>query len=220
MHIKKHIIRGMRTLRMQKKGMGMLFYIPLLMNWVFIPMLAYLIYGHWGDDEMTYTEVLKYLQYFIPFLSTWWILFSFAEYVEGMGNELYFVQGRMRVYNTLAWLGIYLIVMVIPFLFYAEMISGFQIECLRMAIECILFSCVTYMLLFLLASVPMTLVILLIYSIFSSLGALNTETVLIYYDIRVWSGELFTEKYLYLLLVGILALIIGVITNCRFRKYL
>lgn len=220
MYIKKHIICVLRTLQMQKKGMGLLFYIPLLFNWMLIPALAYFIYGRWGDEGMTYTEVLKYLQYFVPFLSAWWILFSFAEYVEDNGNELYFIQGRMRVYNTLAWLGVYLIVMAIPFLFYAEMISEFQIEYLRMAIECILFSCVTYMLLFLLASVPMTLVILLVYSIFSSLGALNTETVLIYYDIRVWSGELFAEKYLYLLLLSILALIIGAITNYRFRKYL
>lgn len=219
MHIKRYIVKEMRVLHMQKKGMGLLFYVPLVVNWGMIPFLSWLIFQHWGDTEQAYTQILSYLQYFVPFISSWWLLFSFAEYVEGEGNELYFVQNRMRMRNALEWMMIYVIIMLMPFLLYADMIRGFHTESLRMIIECAMFSGITYALLFLSAVVPITLVILLVYSTFCSLGAINTENILIYHDIRPWSMNLFTEKYIYLLLLSVVAFISGAVVNYKFQRF-
>ncbi|MEE0514624.1 MAG: hypothetical protein UC961_03120, partial [Emergencia sp.] len=48
-------------------------------------------------------EVLKLFQFFVPFFNSWWLILAFSEYIEGRGNELYYIAGRMKSGLAVLW---------------------------------------------------------------------------------------------------------------------
>lgn len=218
MHIKKYIAGELKLLQIQQKSMGLLFYIPIFINWLVLPVLSYFIFARWEQSIITYSEILRYIQYFTPFAVSIWILFSLSEYVEGRGNELYFVSRRMRALNVLLWLMVYIAIATAPFVIYQQWAEGISAEIFRIAAECVFFAGLTYLLVFV-TSAPATMAIVLIYTVFAALGANNTDSFLIYYDGRRICDAGAADKYRLLMAAAVVLFICAAIANKRFKKY-
>ena len=218
MHIKEYITGELKLFKIQKKSMGVLFYIPVFVNWLVLPVLSYFIFTKWGDSIITYSETLRYIQYFTPFAVSIWILFSLSEYVEGKGNELYFTSRRMRFVNVIFWLILYITIAAVPFVIYEQWIAGISSELFRIAVECIFFAGLTYCMTFI-TSTPAAMAIALIYTMFAALGVKNTDNFLIYYDGRAIFEAGVTEKYEMMLLAAVALFVCAAIANRKFKRY-
>ncbi len=219
MHIKRNLIYHKRIFLIQQKTMGIWFYIPIIMNLIIIPLMSWFIYGKWGDSAISYVEILSYMQYFVPLGLAWWILLAFTEYVEGRGKELYYIDKRIKLGNLCCWVLFYLMIVLIPFGFAAALVDDFMIEYVRIVIECILYAGMCYMLLFLTASAAVTLVIILIYTVYCSFGLFDVSPVFIYFLKEPWCEEVFLGKYFYIGMIGCICFIIGRKLNEVFEKY-
>ena len=118
MRIKEHLVNQARLVYIQKKSMGLLFYIPVAVNWILLPILTFLLYFRWGGGSFAAAEVLKLFQFFVPFFNSWWLILAFSEYIEGRGNELYYIAGRMKSGLAVLWTAIYFCLTGLPFVFY------------------------------------------------------------------------------------------------------
>ena len=219
MFVKEYLTGEFRIARMQKRGMGKLFYVPFLVNWALLPALAYLNCSRWGDSEMARLETLKYLQYFVPFFLSWWVLLAFSEFIEGKGNELYYLTRRSKAAAVCLWLLFYLAVVSLPFFLYQQWLPGMPAEAIRLYIECFFFAALTYFLLFALSSAAMTMILLLIYTTFSAMGDLGKADAVRYVGLDLWSGQVFADKYLFFLLAGAALFALGAAVNHKYRNY-
>lgn len=219
MRIKEYMMKEMRIMAIQKKSMGLMFYIPIAVNWCLLPILVFLLHHRWGDDGFTYVEALKLLQLFIPFFLSWWLLLALSEHIEGVGNELYYTMGRMKTGEVCIWTVMYLCMTAIPFLLYQSWLTGIEQELLRIAIECVFFAGFSYLLLFLSSSSAVLMAVSLIYTFASSFGVTEISAVIRYSDGEIWSAERFYEKYIFFLAGGIFMLAAGACINSRYKNY-
>ena len=72
---------------------------------------------------MFVAEVLKLFQFFVPFFNSWWLILAFSEYIEGRGNELYYIAGRMKSGLAVLWTAIYFCLTGLPFVFLQNLAS-------------------------------------------------------------------------------------------------
>ena len=219
MRIKEHLVNQARLVYIQKKSMGLLFYIPVAVNWILLPILTFLLYFRWGGGSFAAAEVLKLFQFFVPFFNSWWLILAFSEYIEGRGNELYYIAGRMKSGLAVLWTARYFCLTGLPFVFYRIWLPTLGIEILRIFIECIFFAGITYFLLFITSSSASTLAVMLIYPTVSSFSTAPALQHLRYVCIEPWTLRLFLEKYCFFLVVGCVFFAGGMIANRKYRKY-
>lgn len=91
MYIKKSLKLLFERSIFHLKSLKIIFWIPLVILNVFLPIMNYLQYKTSGFGELLYLNIIQYAQMFIPFCSVWWVIFIARQYVETDGNELYFV---------------------------------------------------------------------------------------------------------------------------------
>lgn len=69
--------------------MGLSYFIPVIVMFIYIPVMLYLFYLN-GNNDMEYAKysIFAEMQRIIPFFSIWWLIFALREYTEGKSKEL------------------------------------------------------------------------------------------------------------------------------------
>lgn len=100
---------------MQAKNMKGLFFVPLAVFYIFIPLMAYAFSSNrlFPFDLNTSLVDVSYL--FVPAFSVWWLYLSLKEYLEGEGNELLVMSGGVGAVSAVffcatvvSWLPVFL----------------------------------------------------------------------------------------------------------------
>ena len=73
------------------RSLGILFWVPFLVNDTIIPSVACMSYVHYGADEHTYSGIVYNVQMLSPFLSTFWIYLHLIQNIDVKGNEVFYV---------------------------------------------------------------------------------------------------------------------------------
>jgi hypothetical protein len=207
-----------RRLRNNLKCIGKFVYVPLFFNWLLIPLLAAMAYSKFGLDSRTYETVTRFSQYFTPILSVWWLLFFFAEYVEADGNEILFVEEKIKIKDYFTMLSAYIVSLIPPFAVYAIMFPNMIWEEIILLIDCVLFSAFAYLIVFCVRSVAATFLSLIVYELIV-VFFVSGESAFNYISMNIASPMMIVEKYLLFLLVAAMALLGAVCVNARFRHY-
>ncbi len=194
-------------------------FIPIITILIF-PILCAVIYKNENVDF--YFTVMNYMYITIPVSSVMWSIFNIKEYIEGKGNELFFV-GHKKIKLSKC---------IIPFIFYmlitsieisviSQLDDRLNFEVLKIIVICFMFLCIEYFFAFLTKSTNFTLMILLGYTIISRIIDFN-ETKL--YFLNFYNFEPLTSEYvktimLPQLLFSIIILVAGIFLNKKFLKY-
>lgn len=103
--------------------MGLSYFIPIMIIFIYIPVMLYLFYLN-GNNDMGYAEysIFAEMQRIIPFFSIWWLIFALREYIEGKSRELLKVYKKLLMFDSsviFIWyvLHITLIILILSIIF-------------------------------------------------------------------------------------------------------
>lgn len=198
---------------------GLIFYVPFLFNYLLIPMIVFDTYKKFGLDDQTRMTVVKFSQYFTPVLVSWWIFFALIKYIDGEGNEIFYVQNRMKAKEVIVFYIVYIVSIMIPFLFYRMMFSGMELEWLRIAIESWIFAALTYFFSFFCKNIAVAMIPVVGYAFASVfLRGMQTSIFLYYEGYRV-TPEMLLGKYMILLGIAFFLFLAGMFLNYKMERY-
>lgn len=219
MSAKKCIEVILFRLKIQYKSMGVLFYVPLIFNWLVIPSIVLISYHKTPDVETAYDTISTFSQIFSVILSVVWSIFLQNEYIEAQGNETLFLNDRNQIKNVSAWMLIYMLQLLLPFSVYGALIdSVIWAEYLKINIYIFFITGLTYFLIYFIKSNTFALLVLILYTAFSVTPIFENFPIG-FMDTRFFSIDIFKSKTVFFLLCGVLLWIIGFFLNKFFRKY-
>ncbi len=152
-------------IRIQWKGMGILKYLPLFINYIIIPISVW-IYMQ-VDPEYYMDYFVEQLVFFVPLLAVWWELLLMQQYIEGEGRELLWIEKSSKIADTLLYLFFYLLTLIPIFLFIINNIPYSEDLMIVLLFQSFMFSGCFYMLSMVCASVSVGFVVVFIYALFS-----------------------------------------------------
>ncbi len=96
---------------MQWKGIGLLMYIPFLANYVLLPFSVYVLSSA-AQISIPSDYFAIQGEFFIPFMSTWWMLMILYEHLEGDGNEILWLRDNKKLFDVIMCILIYAVSLV------------------------------------------------------------------------------------------------------------
>ncbi len=203
----------------QLKSIRGLAVVPLIIIFVLIPLILVLTMKKY--DEIVYVEerFIILSQYFVPALSVWCIGFSFIDLIEGEGNEVYYINHRMKDNLILIWLALYLAVIGAGYLIASIWIENMALEYVRIAISCCFYVGIMYSFMYIFSSMTAAFLAVAIYwteSLFGSginMGVLNCHVGLFA------TKELIIQHYSWIMVAAVVLYIAGYICNRKKQKF-
>lgn len=158
---------------LQLKGVGKLYFVPVFVLYIFLPLLILGDYGASGDeiDSIFVTQCI----FFIPILSVWWIFLVMKEYVEGEGKEVLYLNGHSKLIEVVM-LYVYYVIHLMPFFAVALFIIPDVAIGLffQMMLASFLYCGLGYLLLYLVKNIAIAFLPLMCYSIYGSNSGILT----------------------------------------------
>ena len=100
---------------MQAKNMKILFFVPLAVFYIVIPLMVYAFTLNPLGPQDPNTSLVDVSYLLIPVFSVWWLYLSLKEYLEGEGNELLVMSGGVGAVSgvffcaaVVSWLPVFL----------------------------------------------------------------------------------------------------------------
>lgn len=181
--------------------------------------MVFMTYHKYGIGDETREVIISFSQYFTPILACWWVFSSLIKYIDGEGNEVFYIQKRMKWKEIFGFLLLYIVSNTIPFIIYAIFFDDMWLEWIRIVIEIILFVSMAYCFSFAFHNISFAVVVIVVYA-FSSVFFTGMQSSLwMYYDIRDMTLAILKSKYLLLLGVSIIFYGIGMILNYKKESY-
>jgi hypothetical protein len=199
MYVERKLNLWIEKLFLQWKGVGKVMYLPLLINYIILPLFCIIC----GKSSITYDEhyyFIEYGFYFIPFLSVWWILMVLQEYMEGIGHEVIWIYDRHKFIDILTYFILYVIAMIPLFLWVHKYWLIDNSTIILLLSQSFLYFGITYFMIFTFHSILTAIVPIFAYTLFSDTLLSNLIDTLKIYDFRNTRGYLF---------IGICLLILG-----------
>lgn len=204
-------------LSLHSKNIGFLFFVPIVVFVILIPLLNYVQYTVGGVNERLYFNIVRYGQWLMPFFSVWHVIFMLRESIEAEGYELFYVPyHRIKLMDVFGIFGISFLLITLLFLIYGLILPNMWLEYLRILSACFLFLGLAYGITSLFKSITPTIMILIMY-LFGSIIAVNHDPIpLLFYTSEMMTQQLFLEHYLILVLLGGVLFSVGYFTNKKF----
>ena len=199
--------------------LGMMLAFPLLFIVVIFPALMITV-SYASEDIPTCREIIvKISQIIIPLVSLMWPMALAQEYLSGQGNELLYINNRMKISRYIIPVIIYLVLTYVDFYIMKILFdfSSIILEYIRIAVICFFLSGLYYLasyvsVNFMIANIiTITFVFLCIFS--SSNGMWN------YYVTDIATKSMLKNRYSIHIIAGIVMYIVGAINNKFMTRY-
>lgn len=201
------------------KNMKWMTFIPLIMADVLVPVVAYFSYIIEDIDFFTFVMLSSYI--LIPLSSCIWSLFILKECIEGKGNELLYVgKNKLKLLDCLIPFLLFFVTIIIQFAFYISVDEAFKFGIIKLFLVSLFYFSLTYFFAYLTNSVPMTLMVLIIYDVLNCILGIEIKNVfLLYCNLKPFSQ---TDIYINLLpmfLLSLALILAGAFLNKRISKF-
>lgn len=208
-----------RLLYLSLRNIRLVYWIPVLILFVFVPIMIYLNVKAFGINE---TRPYESIQTLAPIASTWWLFLSFKEYIDGNGIELlyaYLPKRKSKLQDVLLLSVWYLLHAAILHIGLGFWFGGMLWEFIRCAIQCCFFALLYYMLMYLLKSTSISYMAVMVYYFMSKFFARHTifESINIFSEEPAYPYQL-THTYLIIFAVAVLFGIIGYLMNRQYPR--
>lgn len=201
------------------KEIGIAFFIPLFINDVMIPFLIMHTRSAGINQEMIISKITLFSQYFTATLLILWVIPYFVKYIDPSGNEIFYTFGKSKGKELIYICVTYIISNTMPFILYGHFYEQIYPEWIKIIIEIIFLSGLLYSLLYLFKTLAFAIVIYMIYIFYASFYAENSNQVYLYFSKELMSKSLWDQKYMGVLMLGILFWIIGFWANRRYSVH-
>lgn len=205
------------------KGMGILFWIPLVAVHGLIPLISLMNYKKNGASPEFAGDIVSFSQLLIPMFSCWWTIFLLREYVECDGNELLYVcRTKVKFIDILCPFFLYFLTVILQFSVYISLVPMLKNELVRLLCLCVFYFGLAYFLMFLTKSTAVVVMSVLTYTVVNYIAkAVTMEATFfpLYFDPRATSRETYLFVCLPMAVCGIALLCGGVLLNKFGKKY-
>jgi len=203
----------------RKREQGKLFYVPFLFNYILIPLLFFLTYRKYGMGDQARNIIVSFSQYFTSILVCWWIFPALIKYIDTEGNEIFYIQKRMKWKEVFNFFLFYVFSNTMPFIIYCWFFHDMWLEWIRIFIEIMLFASMSYCLAFVFNHIAFAIAAVMTYA-FSSVFFTELKTsIWIYYGMNTMTLESLKSKYLILFGSAIVLFFIGIVVNGKKESY-
>ena len=198
------------------------FYIPLLIADVFLPFICLITYLGERTRPLFAMTVMQFSLIILPLCSIWWVIFINKDYIEGLGNELLFVcKNKIKTFDTFIAFILFFAVSIIQFAFYIKADDSLKYEPVKLFCICFFFYCFVQFLTYLTKSIPITLLLVLVYAVGNPMVAYNVDGAVfpVFYDVTPMTFDSAKACCLPMLIAGLILLLISIWFNKRKLKF-
>ena len=168
--------RLLKKNEMRRKEMGLVFWVPLLVLLIVLPVWLYVILGKdLLEAYEKYGLFLSVTEAVLPFFSVFWIVLSAYDWVESDGGELYYLYEKRPDRAAGFYAGVFHVFLLVSYLFYGTCLKGFFYEYFRIASICLFFQGLAVCLLYLLRSQVIAYFMVFLYVLYSGYAYINGE---------------------------------------------
>lgn len=148
------------------KNIGLLFFVPIIVVDVLIPVLNYISYSVHGISDELYYRISELTQIFIPFFSVWWVIFILKEFVDSDGCELLYTNQKTPAKSSIFMaFGIYCLNIIALYFIYSCLFKNFLMELIKILMVCVFFFGLSLFFSKLTDSTSITILILVMYTL-------------------------------------------------------
>lgn len=219
MRIRGNIKNDFRMFCFQARNIKKVFFIPITINLIGLPLVLFASMKKYQDIYYVEEALMLFGQYLIPILSTWWFSFAFIELVDNEGNELYYVNCKMKDNLLLLWLGLYLSIIGVEYGIIGIWTNIALVEFIRVAICSCFYAALEYAVMFWSGSMTVSFLIIILYWMMSALGEEIKVNWLNCFDNNFMTMNLLTEKYVWIMILAVVFYFIGCLGNAYKEKY-
>ncbi len=168
--------RLLKKNEMRRKEMGLVFWVPLLVLLIVLPVWLYAILENdLLEAYEKYGVFLSVTEGILPFFSVFWIVLSAYDWVESDGWELYYLYEKKPDRAAGFYGEVFHVLLLVSYLFYGVCLEGFFYEYFRIASVCVFFQGLAVCLLYLLRSQVIAYFMVFLYVLYSGFAYLNGD---------------------------------------------
>lgn len=218
MYIKKYIVKNIRNIYWQLKGIGVFKLVPVLGLYVLLPLTNLLSYRINADMDYLYTNIVKECQIICPILSVWCIIFLLEHCIEEPGYELLYIGQRNKLFELLLCYFAFVILMLPLFFVYTRMFSDLWWLYLKLCIIQLLYLALAYFMAFLCRKITVSVLLVICYSISAVMTATVDVQGISYYCVIVAQGKEMLQELIPFAAATVVLLIGGCVCNYYFPQ--
>lgn len=215
----KHLERERQLFLFQLKNVRKLLAVPVILLFAVIPLVLCAVMKKYGDIYYVEENFVILTQYLVPLMSVWGMGFAFVELIEADGEEIHYVNHRMKDNLVLLWLLLYLAVVALGCAVAGIWVGNVWLEYMRMAISSCFYTSLFFCVMFWSDSMTVPFLAVSVYWLASIFGNQVPFDWLNCYDTRFMSVELLFHKYVYIMLAAVLLYLAGYVGNRRKQRY-
>ncbi len=148
------------------KKLGLIYFISPLILFIYVPLIAYLNIRSLGFTQVAFFQIFLLLEKTIPFTSCLWILFILSDYTESRVSELFYAYKKNAIIDFSLILAWYLLHVLILFFGLFIFVYNYFPQFPMVLIHTLVFSSVSFFLLFLTKTMFVPFLLCLIYQLF------------------------------------------------------
>lgn len=213
MCFKRNLSKEIRNVRYQLKGIGGFILIPIVGLYILTPLSNIIVYLAYQDMDLLYDNILKESQFFFPLLSVWYTFFILQHCIEEPGHDLLYIHNRNKLFNILLPFMIYLVMLIPLFIVYTNLFPILWWLYIKIAVICLFYQSVTYVLAFLCGKISLSIIAILLYTIYVIASIDYTFFNISYYSVEVLPGFALLNEMKFYILMTILLFFCGSICN-------
>lgn len=200
------------------KGMGIFALIPVLILYIFIPLINYAVYRYFENLDMLYDNVITVGKCLIPICSVWYILFILYHFIEEPGNEVLYI-GKKGKLGELVFPYMVYLVMILPLFFvYTHFFPELWFFFLQLSMINFAYLSFAYCAAFLTNTILVSAVGILVYTIWDCMLNNNAQ-IFIYKEAVENVGQFMKVIILPYIIVAFCFCVVGMIGNYYKLKY-
>lgn len=162
---KKHMTRVFLNEKLLLKSMQpMLITVTISTVFIFPSIFCFI---HKNQPEMFYGSVVNLSQRCFPFFCALLNIFVLRNYIEHYNCEIYFLYSKSKLQESVLMLFIYLTELLVPLFICSCIEKNMVFEFIRVMCQCTFFSALSYALMFITMSLPISLSVIFIYLMIS-----------------------------------------------------
>lgn len=219
MYIKRNLVREYELFFLQLKNIKVLLIVPFCILFVLLPFILVLTMEKFEDIDYVKENFILLTQYFVPLLSVWGISFSFIDLVENDGDEIHYINHKMKDNIILIWFCIYFVIIATGFFIANIWIDNIWMEYVRLIISGCFYTSILYCSMYGTNSMTLSFLIVILYWLGSVFGNQIPLDWLNCYDTKIMTFELLITKYIYIMIAAIILYSCGYLCNKRKQKY-
>lgn len=209
-----------RRIFLQLKNLRFFLLAPPVALFVVPPLILIPLIQNKSAFESVYGLILQYSQTVLPLFSVWWIIFVSREYVESDGNELLYVfRPRTLFREYLILFALYMLLLLSLFLFLSVIFPYIIPEYIRIFCICAMFFGITYSILYITGSMPLTFMIILVYSLINMVMPIERQNLFLYNSNQHFDPSMMRTICIPQLIAACVFTVIGYIANKKYVKY-